>query len=186
MSKKERDRAVWALHHPKNSPGFIGYIDAEGRPVAEKHSGYLETLISQIRRGVATETAKKVLCVPANMEHPKLRDCRTLHDLFGKKHSGNRANLRDLPSELRYAGRVDWADPSIREKVQELHSGGESIRAIARCFGVTHQALTKANRKHQLYPPRKNTFASGGKPQKTGDLPLELHAENRADEQMGQ
>ena len=154
MSKGKKEKSCWRLCTPDKYQSLIGEIDSEGRSTTDNYA--LEFLISQIKRGVAKPEAKKILCIPTTLEHPKSKDCKTLGQLFGKKHKSNSINLRTIPAEIRYKGKVDWEDKEVQENILRWHQGNSSIREIADKLGITHQTLTYANKKHHLYPPRKS------------------------------
>ena len=154
--REKRKENYWKLWHPERSGSAIGIVDTNGKPTKQNYT--LENLISQIKRGVATPQAKAIRCTPAHIEHPKLKDCKTLEELLvpNKKRRGDVVNLRTIPAEIRYKGKVNWRDQKVKDLILKWHSAGDSIRKIAEKLEVTHQALTYANKKHHLYPPRKS------------------------------
>lgn len=153
--REKRRESCWRLCTPDKYQLTIGEIDAEGWSTTDNHAP--ELLISQIKRGIAKPEAEKILCIPTTIEHPKRKDCKTLGQLFGNKsHKGNVTNLRTIPAEIRYRGKVNWRDQKIKDLILKWHNAGDSIRAIAEKLEITHQALTYANKKHHLYPPRKS------------------------------
>lgn len=110
-----------------------------------------ENMLRQIKRGVANDKANNLVAVSTT---GKLKDCLTLKQLQGKqKRTGSVRNLSTISPQHRYKGR-DWANPLLVEQVKEMHDQGLSIREIAKNIGVNPSTLTRANRRHHLYPER--------------------------------
>lgn len=151
---------MYTLFNPKLSGELLAIIDGNGKIIKVIHPEFLnplELIISQIKRGVATEQAKDWLAVPAS---GKQQDCKTLQQLLGKQNrTGNSANLTTIKSEDRYTGR-NWNDPDLRTQILDLHEMGLSIRQIAESIGVNASTLTRANRRYKLYPDRDCPIAS--------------------------
>lgn len=110
-----------------------------------------ENMLSQVKRGVANEKVNDLIAVSTT---GKQKDCLTLKQLLGKRRgSGNTSNLFPISPQHRYKGR-NWKDPKLVAQIREMHEEGLSIRDIAKNIGVNPSTLTRANRRHHLYPER--------------------------------
>ena len=157
-------KTIWKVLDPINPGEALCLINESG--VIQDHKSLkvtrlntLNLMLDQLKRGVGTQAAKNLVCVPVGMDRPKNKDSKTLGQIVIKNHRGNAANLRDLPSEIRYTGKVNWKDSGVQEQISHLHAAGKSIRFIARELNVTPQALTHANKQHGLYPPRQSPIS---------------------------
>ncbi len=151
---------MYTLFNPKLSGELLAIVNGNGKILKVIHPQFLhplELIISQIKRGIATEMAKDWLAVPAS---GKQQDCKTLQQLLGKQNrTGNTSNLSTIKPENRYTGR-NWNDPDLRTQILDLHEMGLSIRQIAESIGVNPSTLTRANRRYKLYPDRDCPIAS--------------------------
>jgi hypothetical protein len=139
------------------NPEYLGFematIDEKGNVLFGIKA--MDTMIDQVRRGIATEKVNNIRCVPT-IDHPKERDVRTLKDLLsGVKPRGKPMpkNLTPITEESRFKGKVNWEEkrPFITVQLRK----GFSIRQIARKLGISPSTLSMANRKHGLYETRK-------------------------------
>ena len=156
---------TYNVFHPKQKGFVIGRLDKnlkEKRINRELNGsalprGVLETIVSQMERGVATEEAKSLLdsaLVAPALGHPKEDDCFTL-DEFVRNVVKRKAKETHKTSGNRYTSKVDWASKRVRDQIQDLHfSQKKSLASIARHLGVSRSTLSKANKRHSLYPTK--------------------------------
>jgi len=156
---------TYNIFHPKQKGFVIGRLDKnlkEKRINRELNGsalprGVLETIVSQMERGVATEEAISLLdsaLVAPALGHPKVDDCFTLGE-FVRNAVKRKAKDTHKTSGNRYTSKVDWASKRVRDQIQDLHfSQKKSLAFIARHLGVSRSTLSKANKRHSLYPTK--------------------------------
>ncbi len=114
-------------------------------------------IIRNMKRGVYSEKDFNLRCVPNTRNRygsltAKKKDCVKLGDLFvPKKNRGSNKGLRTIKDKDRFKGRNWKAD---RPEIKKLIEDNFSVSEIARRLGVTPSALSKANKRHNLYPPK--------------------------------
>ena len=83
----------------------------------------------------------------------KRKDCVKLGHLFApKKNRGSDEGLIAIAEKDRYKGKVDWEQK--RHLIGQLLQQGKSVSQVARYLGVSPSALSKANKRHNLYAPK--------------------------------
>ena len=114
-------------------------------------------IIRNMKRGVYSEKDFNLRCVPDTRNRhgsltAKKKDCVRLGDLFApKKNRGSNKGLRTIKDKDRFKGR-DWEGD--RPEIKKLIEDKFSVSEIARRLGVTPSALSKANKRHNLYAPK--------------------------------
>ena len=152
MPKNNKKNKVYFPLYHHNWGHEIGVIDSKGKVIEGKEC--LNPIINQIKRNIATQTAKDIRCVP-KIDNVKESDVVTLNKLLGKsKRKGNLNNLRTIHPNNRYKGKVDWSDPKIKNRITEYINAGYSLHQIAAKIGVVPSTLSKANKLHKLYESR--------------------------------
>ena len=117
----------------------------------------IQEIILDMKRGIYSEEDFNLRCVPDTRNRygsltAKKKDCVKLGDLFApKKNRGSNKGLRTIKGKDRFKGR-NWE--SDRPAIERGIKVGMSVSEIARRLGVTPSALSKANKRHNLYPPK--------------------------------
>jgi len=146
---------TYTLHNPNNLGLVLGKIDQTGKVI--KGSSSLQYMVDQAIRGIATDKAKKIHCVPdipkVKEKHVKILDQILLKQVATKsKKSGNRRNLKTITEKDRYKGKVDYE--ARRADIEKWVKEGLSLGVIASRLGITKSALSMANKRYKLYPKR--------------------------------
>ena len=139
----------YAIFRP-DQPGIIwAYVSRDGRT----ENVIVHNIIHAMKRGKYTKKGYEILCVPNVRDMHGNLSCKgatTLGALFGKpKDRGCNSGLITIAAKNRYKGKVDWEKE--RSLIARLLRGGESVSNVARRFGVSPSALTKANIRFNLY-----------------------------------
>ncbi|MCH6559906.1 helix-turn-helix domain-containing protein [candidate division KSB1 bacterium] len=110
-----------------------------------------------MKRGKYTKKGYDIRCVPNTRDRygsltAKKNEGVKLVDIFAsKKNRGNSRGLYTIKDKDRFKGR-NWVGD--RPEIKKLIEVGMSVSEIARRLGVTPSALSKANKRHNLYPPK--------------------------------
>ncbi len=144
----------YVVFHPNRRGWDIGVVSSCG----QTDSLLLEEIVSKIKTGTAGYVLERLLSVPdwrdkyGNLTAKK-KDATTLGALFSKpKNRGSNIGLTTISSENRYKGKVDWEDK--RTAIGRWMENGASVTKIAKKLGVSTSALSKANKRHNLYSPK--------------------------------
>ena len=143
----------YLVFHP-DQPGIVW---AEVSKDGETENVIVQNIIQAMKRGKYTKKGYDVRCVPNTKDRygsltAKKKDCVKLGDLFApKKNRGNSRGLYTIKGKDRFKGR-NWEGD--RPEIKKLIEVGMSVSEIARRLGVTPSALSKANKRHNLYPPK--------------------------------
>ena len=147
---------TYNVFHPTLCGFLLGRLDGNLKELKIDRSmhgsalpeGALETIASQIERGIAKEEVLTWLVAPAE-GHPKKRDCFTLSEFVRKLTEGE-------PIKYTHKTKVEWTSDRVRNQVKDSLSKGKSLAHIARHLGVSKSTLTKANKRHgyRLYIPK--------------------------------
>ncbi len=143
----------YLVFHP-DQPGIVW---AEVSKDGETENVIVQNIIQAMKRGKYTKKGYDIRCVPNTKDRygsltAKKKDCVKLGDLFApKKNRGNSRGLYTIKDKDRFKGR-NWERD--RPEIERLIVGGFSVSQIARRLGVTASALSKANKRHNLYPPK--------------------------------
>ncbi len=114
-------------------------------------------IIRNMKRGIYSEKDFNLRCVPNTRNRfgsltATKKDCVKLGDLFApKKNRGISRGLYTIKDKDRFKGR-NWEGD--RPEIKKLIEGDFSVSEIARRLGVTPSALSKANKRHNLYAPK--------------------------------
>jgi len=107
----------------------LGQVDPDGKVLNKNYQ--LEFIISQIKRGNASELARKI----------------TVEDGDGESFL-----LVDLIQASKKRRGIDWKNE--KPLIQKLDRENIPLRKIADIIGVTPAALSAANKKFNLYVPK--------------------------------
>lgn len=138
-------------------PGYPGFIWARVSKNGETWNPEVQRIILNMKRGNYSSKEYDLRCVPETrnrfgMLTAKKKDCVKLGDLFApKKNRGSNRGLRTIMDKDRFKGR-DW--DSDRVIIKRMESAGFSVSKMARRLRVTISALSKANKRHNLYTPK--------------------------------
>jgi len=138
-------------------PRYPGWIWARVSKDGETENVFVHNIIQAMKRGKYTKKGYDIRCVPNTKDRygsltAKKKDCVKLGDLFApKKNRGISRGLYTIKDKDRFKGRNWDAD---RPEIKKLIDGDFSVSQIARRLGVTPSALSKANKRHNLYPPK--------------------------------
>jgi len=159
---------TYNVFHPLHMGLIIGRLDKnlKEKPInrelngAALPQGVLETIVSQMERGVAAEKAKLLLdsaLVAPALGNPKEDECFTLSEFIKKCVNNEQIKYKHITSGNRYTSKVDWTSNRARNQVQDLLSKGKSLAQIARYLGVSRSTLSKANKRngYRLYIPER-------------------------------
>ena len=114
-------------------------------------------IIRNMKRGIYSEKDFELRCVPDTRNRhgsltAKKKDCVRLGDLFApKKNRGSNKGLRSIKDKDRFKGR-NWEGDRL--EIARLIKRDFSISRVAKRLGVTSSALSKANKRHNLYLPK--------------------------------
>ena len=143
----------YLVFHP-DQPGIVW---AEVSKDGETENVIVQNIIQAMKRGKYTKKGYDIRCVPNTKDRygsltAKKKDCVKLGDLFApKKNRGNSRGLYTIKDKDRFKGR-NWERD--RPEIERLIDGGFSVSEMAKRLGVTASALSKANRRHNLYAPK--------------------------------
>jgi len=147
---------TYNVFHPTLCGFLLGRLDTNLKelPIDRRiHSsalpeGALETIASQVERGIAKEEVLTWLVAPAE-GHPKKKDCFTLSEFV-------RTLTKGEPIKYTHKTKVDWTSDRVRNQVRDFLAKGKSLAHIAKYLGVSKSTLTKANKrlKYRLYIPK--------------------------------
>ena len=148
---------TYTVYNPKYLGYVLGKIDQTGKVIVIEGTNALQYLIDQIKRGIVTDKAKEIRCVP---DIPKVKEkhVKTLHQLLEKsvttkpKRSGNRKNLKVITEKYRYKGKIDWE--ARRAEIERWGKEGLSLSVVASNLGISKSTLSMANKRYKLYPMR--------------------------------
>ncbi len=138
-------------------PRYPGWIWARVSKDGETDNLEVLEIIRNLKRGIYSEKDFNLRCVPNTTNRygsltAKKKDCVKLGDLFApKKNRGNSRGLYTIKDKDRFKGR-NWEGD--RPEIERLIEGRFSVSEIARRLGVTPSALSKANKRHNLYAPK--------------------------------
>lgn len=138
-------------------PSQPGVVMAEFLANGDTESVVLHNVIFFMKRGQFTKKGYAIQCVPDIRNRygsliAKKKDCVKLGGLFGpKKNRGSNSGLSTIREVDRFKGR-DWE--SDRPKLERMEKAGSSQAQMARQLGVSPSTLSKANKRHNLYPPK--------------------------------
>ncbi len=154
-SRKEKHIETFFIFHPD----YPGLISARVSRDGETENIGLKNIIEAMRRGIYTEKAFDLRCVPdwgydeGNILKAKADDCTTLGKLFApKKARGSQVGLRTISEKDRYKGKVDWN--SKRHQIAAWIGAGISLGKISKRLKVSPSTLSKANVRFGLYTPK--------------------------------
>lgn len=141
----------YSIQHPQQLGFVIGMVSDNGAVISG--DGHIFILIDQITRGLATSTAKKLRCIP-DLPKVKDKDVTTLGALLGasKKSRGCIDNLKTIQEADRFKGKINWQRQ--RKNISQWIASGLTLTAISKNLGVSRSALSKANKRFDLYPPK--------------------------------
>ena len=139
-------------------PGYPGFVWAEVSADGQTENTIVHNIIEAMKRGVYTQKGYDILCVPDTKNHygsltAKKKDCVKLGHLFApRKNRGSNKGLMTIAAINRYKGKVNWEQE--RHHIGELIGRAKSVSEVARILGVAPSTLSKANKRHHLYPPK--------------------------------
>jgi DNA-binding NarL/FixJ family response regulator len=116
-------------------PGYPGFIWAEITADGRTDNVIVHNIIQSMKRGVYTQKGYDTLCVPNT-----------------RNRYGSLTAKKAIAAANRYKGKVNWEKE--RDRIGELIGRGKSVSEVARMLGVSPSTLSKANKRHQLYPPK--------------------------------
>ena len=135
-------------------PGQPGIVWAEVSKDGETENVIVHNIIQGIKRGKYTQKAYDIRCVPnVRDSHGNLSSegATTLGVLFKKpRNRGSNRGLRTIAPEHRYKGKVDWENKS--SVISQWIKNGISVSEVAKRLGVSPSTLSKANKRHRMYP----------------------------------
>ena len=154
-SRKEKHIETYLIFHPK----YPGLVSARVSADGDTENVRLKNIIEAMRRGIYTEKAFNLRCVPdwgydqGNLLKAKEKDCTTLGKLFApRKIRGCQVGLRTISEKDRYKGKVDW--DSNRDQIAAWIGEGISLGKISKKLSVSPSALSEANKRYDLYTPK--------------------------------
>lgn len=139
-------------------PGYPGFIWAEITADGRTDNDIVHNIIQSMKRGVYTQKGYNTLRVPNTRDRyglltAKKKDCVKLGHLFApRKNRGSNKGLKAIAAINRFKGKVNWEQE--RHRIGELIGQGKSVSEVARMLGVLPSTLSKANKRHHLYPPK--------------------------------
>jgi hypothetical protein len=120
----------------------------------ERTFNSLQTIINQIKRGIAKDKVRAIVCYPDRLTVKK-KDMSTLGQMFRplKQRRGrvNADNLSPISEANRFKGR-DWE--ADRKAISIMEEKKYSVTQMARELGVGRSALAKANKRYSLFTPK--------------------------------
>ena len=140
------------------SPKFPGFVWAEVSIDGKTDNPIVHNVIQSMKRGKYTKKGYELLLVPDTRDRygaltAKKKDCIKLGSLFApRKNRGSDKGLITISEKNRYKGKVDWEKK--RPLIEQLLRQGKSVSEVAKRFGVSPSTLSKANKRHDLYPPK--------------------------------
>ncbi len=142
----------YLVFHP-DQPGIVW---AEVSRDGQTQNVIVHNIIQAMKRGKYTKKGYDIRCVPNvrdSLHNLSSKGATTLGALFSKpKNRGNKCGLTTIAPENRYKGKVDWEGK--RSVIGQWMKNGTSVSEVARRFGVSPSTLSKANKRHNLYPPK--------------------------------
>ena len=136
-----------------------GIVWAEVSKDGETENVIVQNIIEAMKRGKYTKNGYDIRCVPNTKNRygsltAKKKDCAKLGELFAlKKNRGSCKGLRTIKEADRFRGR-NWE--SDRQHIRKLIDIGVSVSEVAKRIGVSPSTLSKANKRHNLYPPKQS------------------------------
>jgi len=143
----------YLIFHP-SQPGIVwAKISADGKT----DNIIIHNVIQAMKRGKYTKKGYDLQCVPdtrnrfGSLTAKKIDRVKLVHLFAPRKNRGSDEGLITIAAKNRYQGKVNWVKK--RALIVQLLRQGKSVSEIARRFGVSPSTLSKANKKHNLYPP---------------------------------
>lgn len=153
-----------------NWPKYRGWpwarINEKGKVVGDRYSVggkndsiLLANIIASMKRGIYTDAGHKIKAFQYEdnrwgWPHAKRKNETTLGQLFAPKRArGDLKGLKPITEANRYKGKIDWE--AERQHITDWVAEGLSLGQIAKRLGVSPSALSKANKRFNLYPPQK-------------------------------
>ena len=139
-------------------PDYPGFVWAEVSSDGESNNATVHNIIQAMKRGRYTKQGYDLQCVADTRNRygaltAKKKDCVSLGHLFApRKNRGSDKGLITIEEKHRYKGKVDWEQK--RQPIGQLIRQGKSVSEVARLYGVSPSTLSKANKRHNLYPPK--------------------------------
>ena len=127
---------VLNIEHPKEKD-VVTLGELMGRPSKLKDESRVSALL---RRELDKYTVDRNKAID-EMEAPEIK---------GAERKG--LSRRVIKSGNRYMSKVDWASDRVRKKIKRYIAGGRTLSYIARCLKVSRSTLSRANKRHTLYP----------------------------------
>ena len=138
-------------------PGYPGFVWARVSKNGDTENVILHNIIHAMKRGKYTEKGYALRCVPELRNRygfliANEKDCINLGKLFApKKNRGSNVGLYKIDEKNRNKGR-NWENDS--PEIERMEEAGFSVSEMARQLGVSPSALSKANKRHNLYTPK--------------------------------
>jgi len=139
-------------------PSYPGFVWATITSEGKTNNVIVHNIIQSMKRGRYTRKGYDLLLVPDTRNRygeliAKKKDCVKLGSLFTpRKNRGSEKGLITIAEKYRYKGKLDWGKE--RPLIGQLLRQGKSVSEVAKRFGVSPSALSKANKRHNLYPPK--------------------------------
>lgn len=134
---------VLNIEHPKEKD-VVTLGELMGRPSKPIDKTRVNNLLNRIpcnELDEHTEDTRKAIDEIEEVEAPEIKGVKE-EDL----------SRRVIKSGNRYMSKVDWASDRVRKKIKRYIAGGRTLSYIARCLKVSRSTLSKANKRHTLYP----------------------------------